>query len=179
MHQLRHAFPAHRLGASLMAVEETLIAGIGSPFGDDRLGWDVVEKLAGLFPEHTFKTLRKPIDLLDHLSDVERLHLIDAGRGDDSPGTIRRFDRPFDSLNDYRFSGTHDIDLVSALRLAESFSSLPLKVTIWCITASPTRADPTFERSPTTAASIDELVGRIGAELKVEMGAASPGKRHA
>lgn len=111
----------------------TLIAGIGSDFGDDRLGFNVVERLTGSLPSCVLRAFRSPLDLLDHLSDIEALHLVDACRGADLPGKVLRFDWPDAMLKSVQFGGSHDFDLVSTLRLAESLRLLPRTVTIWSI----------------------------------------------
>jgi len=167
VHQLRDALSPDRLGSPMNDSNRTLIAGIGSDFGDDRLGFIVVDRLAGSLPQCVFKTFRSPLDLLDHLSDFEVLHLIDACRGTDSPGTIYRFDWPFIMLKTVRFSGTHDFDLISTLRLAESLRSLPARVTIWSIASAEPEAgmQSTTEVSPVVAAAVELLAELMRSEV--------------
>jgi hydrogenase maturation protease len=146
----------------------TLIAGVGSDFGDDRLGFIVVERLAGSLPECVLKTFRSPLDLLDHLSDVAVLHLIDACRDGDAPGTILRLDWPGAKFKSVRFCGTHDFDLISTLRLAESLRLLPSRVTIWSIASaeSDTDVQPTAALSPVVAAATELLVDMLKSEAR-------------
>ena len=149
-------------------MDGTLIAGIGSDFGDDRLGFIVVERLAGSLPGCVLKTFRSPLDLLDHLSDVTVLHLIDACRDGDAPGTILRFDWPGARFKSVRFGGTHDFDLISTLRLAESLRLLPSKVTIWSIASAESDIDvqPTAALSPVVAAATELLVDMLISEAR-------------
>lgn len=150
-------------------MNRTLIAGVGSDFGDDRLGFIVVERLAGSLPECVLKTFRSPLDLLDHLSDVAVLHLIDACRdGGGAPGTILRLDWPGARFKSVRFGGTHDFDLISTLRLAESLRLLPSRVTIWSIASaeSDTDVQPTTALSPVVAAAMELLVEMLKSEAR-------------
>lgn len=146
----------------------TLIAGIGSDFGDDRLGFDVVEHLAGSLPNCVLKAFRSPLDLLDNLSDFEVLHLVDACRGFDLPGTVLRFDWPSPTLKSVRFGGTHDFDLVSTLRLAESLGLLPRTVKIWSIAAGESNTDSRSNRDPCPAepALTERLIELLKSEVQ-------------
>lgn len=145
----------------------TLIAGIGSDFGDDRLGFDVVERLAGSLPNCVLKAFRSPLDLLDHLSDFEVLHLVDACRGAIAPGTVLRFDWPSRTLKSVRFGGTHDFDLISTLRLAESLGLLPRRVTIWSIASE--EPDTEIRSNPDPSCAAPALTERLIELLKSEV----------
>lgn len=168
MYQLRHTFSPLGLGSPMSGTTRTLIAGIGSDFGDDRLGFDVVERLADSLPRCAVKAFRSPLDLLDHLSDFEVLHLVDACRGADSSGTVLRFEWPSAMLKSVRFGGTHDFDLISTLRLAESLRLLPRTVTIWSIaTEEPNkeiRLNP--NRSSASPPSTERLVDLLKSEVQ-------------
>lgn len=142
-----------------------LVAGIGSDFGDDRLGWLVVERLAESSLGCTLMTLRKPLDLLDRLTGFEELHLVDACHSAAALGTIERFNWPVSSRHDLRFGGTHDLDLISTLQLAERLGTLPARVTIWTIAVAPTTGDPAAGLSAVVVRSIDRLVARLRREL--------------
>lgn len=144
----------------------TLIVGLGSDFGDDRLGWIAAERLAEQLPTCRVCRVRAPLDLLDHLDGVERLHVIDACRGAGPAGTIVRRDWPADDIATVRFVGTHDFGLVAALQLAERLQRLPPRVTIWCVEATADAEPPTVASplSPVVAAVVDDLTLRIAAE---------------
>ena len=106
-------------------VGRTFVVGIGSDFGDDRLGPIVVDQLVDRLvdrsPNVVVRRVRSPLDLLDHLEEIERLHLVDACRGGGAQaGTIRRIDWPAAELSTVQFSGTHDVGLVAALQLADA-----------------------------------------------------------
>jgi hydrogenase maturation protease len=113
-----------------------LIVGIGSDFGDDQLGVIVAKRLVSHLPGCKVIWLKSPLDLCDHLTNIERLYLVDACRGAGPPGTIVRHDWPSLAITGVRFSGTHDLDLVAALQITERVQGLPPFVTLWCIEAS-------------------------------------------
>jgi len=116
--------------------KRTLIVGIGSDFGDDQLGVIVAKRLVLRLPSCKVIWLKSPLDLCNNLTNIERLCLIDACHGAGPPGTIVRHDWPSPALIGVRFSGTHDLDLVAALQIAERIQGLPPVVTLWCIEAS-------------------------------------------
>lgn len=59
-----------------------LIAGIGSPHGDDQAGWAVIDHLSSRLdsaqPNVTLRRIKVPHELIDHLDGVNDLHLVDA-----------------------------------------------------------------------------------------------------
>ena len=143
-----------------------LSVGIGSELGDDRAGRLVAERLAPAIPECPVRSLRHPATLLDLLEGVERLHVIDACRGLGACGTIRRSDWPAAELATVRFGGTHDLDLVSVLRLAERLQLLPRQTTIWCIEAGEAAVKEGFaEPSIEVMAAVERVVQSIAREV--------------
>jgi len=150
-------------------VGRTWIVGIGSDFGDDRLGPAVIDRLVVRLPNVVVRRVRSPLDLLDHLEEIERLHLVDACRGGGGAraGTIRRIDWPAADLSTVRFSGTHDVGLVAALQLAERMQTLPQRVTIWSVEAADA-AGPQNLLAPLSqpvAAAAETLADLIAAEV--------------
>lgn len=149
-------------------VGQTWIVGIGSDFGDDRLGPVVVNRLVDRLPTVTVRRLRSPLDLLDDLDEIERLHLVDACRGGGAhAGTIRRIDWPAAELASVRFSGTHDVGLVAALQLAERMQTLPRQVTIWSVEATDVAGPQNLltSLSQPVAAAAETLADLIAAEV--------------
>lgn len=149
-----------------MEAERTLIAGLGSAFGDDRVGWLAAERLAARFPPGVVVALRSPAELLDKLPGVERLHVIDACRGAGPPGTILCRDWPSPEFANVSFANTHDLSLPAALHLAATLALLPPRVTLWAIeiadAADPN--DPTTVAAPLSAAvmrAVEQLICRF------------------
>jgi len=144
-----------------------LIVGIGSDLGDDRAGRLVAERLATALPNRPVRSLRHPAALLDLLEGVERLHVVDACRGLGDSGTIRRSDWPAAELATVHFGGTHDLDLVSVLRLAERLQLLPRHTTIWCIEARDIAEQEGFsEPSIEVMAAVERVVQSIACEIQ-------------
>ena len=52
-----------------------LLAGVGSPHGDDQIGWEVAQHVQQRLPENDFsvRLARAPCDVLHWLDGVERL----------------------------------------------------------------------------------------------------------
>lgn len=149
--------------------KRTLILGIGSDFGDDQVGLIIARVLAKRLPQCHVRGLRSPLDVCDYVTDVEQLHIVDACRGAGPPGTIGCQNWHSAALEEVRFGGTHDFDLVSALKLADRFVGLPTHVTIWSIEAADEEnARPQSMQvplSPLVAAAAETLMARIVAEV--------------
>lgn len=149
----------------------TLIAGIGSPFGDDRAGWIAAAQVEENLLPASIVALRSPAELLDRLDGIRCLHVIDACHSGQVPGTLFRFEWPAPELNAIAFSGTHDMSLTAALRLAETLQLLPPRVVVWGIEHSDDLnqfAEPTGNDSPISPAieaAITELNRRISLEV--------------
>ncbi len=159
----------------------TMIVGIGSDFGDDRLGAVAVEQLAKALPSCDVRFLRAPLDLLDVLEGVDRLHVVDACRGAGEPGTILRRNWPVTESTTVRFYGTHDMDLLAALRLAEQLQTLPSRVTIWGIEAADNAGPAKFNMrlSPAVAAAVERITTQIAGEVQAEQVAIAESSSHA
>jgi len=100
---------------------ETLVAGIGSPHGADRLGWAVIDALqhASLPVPVKLVACSLPSELTPLLLDASRAIVIDALLGDGPAGTIhvlRATDLPRAAL---RLS-SHGLGLVEAVQLASA-----------------------------------------------------------
>jgi len=108
--------------------------GIGSPHGDDQIGWVVVRELAAAMPgDVDSKTARQPAELLDWLHNVEHLVVCDACQSGSAAGKLCRWTWPTDSLATHERSGSHDLTLPFVLTLAERLKKLPTRVTVWGI----------------------------------------------
>ena len=163
--------------------KRTLIVGIGSDFGDDQLGVIIAKRLVSRLLSCKVIWLKSPLDLCDHLTNIERLYLVDACRGAGPPGTIVRHDWPSPALIGVRFSGTHDLDLVAALQIAERMQGLPPVVTLWCIEATVeseyvSRALSTPLSLP-VASAVEKLIESIVADVNRSPAGIAEATRHA
>jgi hydrogenase maturation protease len=156
--------------------EWSLFVGIGSPHGDDRVGWEIVERLtrsAKLSREFGFRRARVPTDLLDWLDGVARLHLCDACQTSNPPGTLHCWkwegstligsQRPPVFCRRLRSAGSHAWGLFDVLSLAERLKRLPEQVTIWGVEGL--QFDAGHPLSPEMADRLPEVVATIEASL--------------
>ena len=143
----------------------TLVVGIGSPHGDDQLGWLVANGLAEIAEQEriVIRLAKSPVDLLDWIEGVQHLLIVDACRGSGSAGDIQRWAWPSPQLSEIKLSGTHDLSLPVVLALAERLGRLPGNVAIWAIEAANARAGETV--SVKAMEAVSEVVQRVACEL--------------
>ncbi|MCP5305622.1 MAG: hydrogenase maturation protease [Chromatiaceae bacterium] len=111
------------------------VIGIGSPFGDDRVGWQVVDGLAGRVPATVdLVTLDRPgAALINWMEHVDHLLLIDAIVSEAvPPGRIVRIDR-FDTLSPPPGFTSHVLDLAQTIELADALGVRPRNVELYGI----------------------------------------------
>lgn len=108
------------------------IIGIGSPFGADRLGWEVVELLKqhsglrGYLPERaTLASCDRPgIGLLEYMHGTPLAILVDAVQAGLTPGDIVRWEGDQIKSLPSHYS-THGFGISEALALGHSLGDLP------------------------------------------------------
>lgn len=136
----------------------TLVVGLGSPHGDDRGGWQVVEALrqsvAVVETNLEIITLSDPSQLWGRLEGWQRLIVIDASRAGRAPGTIVRLDCSRDRgvLEPEPGQSSHGLGLRAILDLAHALGSLPAEVIVFAIEAG--SCLPGEEISPAVAAAL-------------------------
>jgi hydrogenase maturation protease len=118
-----------------------IVVGVGSPFGDDSLGWEVVSQLR-LNPkiqqlsaqDVVIQCADRPgIDLLNILNQTDTALIIDAAVSDFPPGTITRLENDdIDAL--LQNTSTHDFGVLETIALGKALSQLPKQVIILGIT---------------------------------------------
>ncbi len=113
------------------------IIGVGSPFGDDRLGWAVAEALQRSSAVKAVESGRVVISILDrpgtlllaHWQDADIVIVIDAVRSGALPGTCFRFD-----AGEWTVSGlpasSHGFGVAAALALARALGDLPSRLLV-------------------------------------------------
>jgi hydrogenase maturation protease len=164
-----------------------VVIGIGSPHGDDRAGWAVIDRLSGIDNSnvaHREFVLRKasvPHDLLDWLEVHSPTHIIDASR-DKVPG-LRRFSVAHDDagklnlspigaiskedpqffFDSLRSNSTHQIGLLSTLELVAALGRLPRQLYLW--TVSIASGEKNVGIGTETQERIDECILMIAKEL--------------
>ena len=154
----------------MIPVKGRLLVGLGSPYGDDRLGWHIAEIVQSHQPPGlSIRRAMTPIALIDWLDGVEQLVICDACQGGGWPGGAYCWHWPDEALAPVRFSGSHDLELAAVLGLAEQLGLLPPRVTIWAIEAKPALpSDLQLEKdlSSEVLAAVPALVELIEIELR-------------
>lgn len=119
------------------------IIAIGSPFGDDRLGWVAAEQLQDS-PVLRFAEKQVMITMLDrpgpavisHWRDADAAIIIDAVRSGAEPGTVHCLTAD-DINNNNATPSTHGFGIAAALELAGTLGQLPDKLVLCGIEMDP------------------------------------------
>jgi hydrogenase maturation protease len=122
---------------------QTVIVGVGSPFGDDRLGWAVADAVResawfrSLAPECVrVECLDRPgARLLAALDGARHAIIVDAMRSGAPPGTIRELALEALASSAGSTTSSHGFGLAEALRLGDVLSLLPPRLTILAVEA--------------------------------------------
>lgn len=114
------------------------VLGIGSPYGADRLGWQIVDMLneepllQALIPNQLslLSCDRPGMELLDLMKETQVAILIDAVKTQQPPGAIVRLENFAWQDSSVELS-THNIGVVQTLALGEALNVLPETVIIY------------------------------------------------
>jgi hydrogenase maturation protease len=141
------------------------IVGIGSPFGDDRIGWRVVDALAAMAVEPGVEVAlcaNPAAELLPLLRGIETLILVDGFCTGAQPGRLVRCSRADLSAGSAALSN-HGVSIPALLDLAEALGELPSAIELFGIEIDPASLCRTgAERlSPAVAAAVPRLVTMI------------------
>lgn len=129
------------------------VLGIGSPWGDDAVGWDVARAIAAENLDGVeVRILDRPgIGLVDHLMGIEAAILIDAmlAEGEVVPGRIVESDL---STQTQRLAGgtsTHGLGVFDAIEVARALGTMPPLCRLVAIAiAPPTPGTPSSSSAP-------------------------------
>lgn len=115
---------------------KTAIIGIGSPFGEDRAGWDAVDNFIKKDWSHqeqspdVIKLDRPGVSLLDAMQAYDHVILIDAIISEKhTPGTVLKLE-PDELQTTQSLQSSHGFGVAEALALGESLGSLPKELEI-------------------------------------------------
>lgn len=122
-------------------MSEIRILGVGSPFGDDRLGWEAADFLeTALVRRHRQISIercdRPGAELLQLMKNARAVIVIDAMKGGCKPGTIKRIE-PTLLYRSFGLSN-HSFGVAEALELAQVLGELPEELVIFGIEAGTT-----------------------------------------
>jgi hydrogenase maturation protease len=156
------------------------IIGVGSPFGDDRLGWVAAESLQrspvlnGLEPGRiAISILDRPGAMLLALWDeADHVILMDGVRSGAAPGTRHRLTAG-DVMTDTRIPATsHGFGIAAALELARVLGNLPNR--LWLRGIEMDVCCTGFTLSAAVIAAMPLFVREIEEETLVLVGATHP-----
>ncbi|HWE37358.1 MAG TPA: hydrogenase maturation protease [Isosphaeraceae bacterium] len=143
---------------------DVLVVGLGSPHGDDQVGWAVVERLRPLLPPFaTARAVGGGLDLLACLEGQDAAIVVDAAAPSGRPGRVHVLDWPCPDLVALRPLSTHGPGLVEALRLAEVLGRLPRRVRIYAVEVVSVR--PGADLGPIATGGVDAVTMAILADL--------------
>lgn len=146
------------------------VLGIGSPFGDDRLGWEVIHRLQQqlllqcYIPQHLqFINCDRPgMRLIELMQGANPIILIDAVKSGAAIGTLHRFqNQEIESLN-MGFS-THDIGVGEALKIGRALNALPELIIFYGIEIA--EIDLQADLSTHLREAIEILVEKVQGEI--------------
>jgi hydrogenase maturation protease len=144
----------------------SLIVGLGSPHGDDQLGWVAIDRLRPLLPDAiSARKVRDGFELLEVLEGHDSAVIIDAAAPTGRPGSIRSFKWPSPELVHCIPLSSHGLGLVEAIQLAETLGRLPDHVKIYTIEAQDT--SPGAPLGDDIARQLDALVDYVLGGLAV------------
>ncbi|MCF7977883.1 MAG: hydrogenase maturation protease [Chromatiaceae bacterium] len=147
------------------------VIGLGSPWGDDRVGWCLADALAErLSPDRArvLKLDRPGPALLAHIADLQHVVLIDAAVVTNTRiGAIQRL-----SIDDLATrsvatrnadtGSSHGLGLADTLALGRSLGMLPLALDIYVISIDPMLTRQTgLELTPALAVAMGPLADAI------------------
>lgn len=155
--------------------QRILIIGIGSPFGDDRFGWEAAQSLRHSAIMSAVTPSRIEILVLDrpgamlpmHWREADIVILLDAVRSGAAPGTrhcLEAHDLPGTSA----LYSSHGFGIASAIGLARALGNMPSRLLLRGMEADPAWAD--FDVSPAITAALPSFVADIAEEALVLAG---------
>lgn len=114
------------------------VIGIGSPIGDDQIGWVIVDRLRNQMANQSqteidFLVLDRPgLNLLSYFEAFSHVIIIDAVVAHGEIGKVHKLTKN-DILNATSVLTTHEISVAAALQLGEQLNMLPEFVSLYGI----------------------------------------------
>jgi hydrogenase maturation protease len=146
------------------------VLGIGSPFGDDQIGWKVADALkqqisieASIAPFVLIESHDRPgVRLIELMSGVSTVFIIDAIKSNSEIGTVHRFKNNDIFELENRLS-THHMGVSEALQLGSALNSLPDNIILYGVEIDSTV--PRAALSQRVERAIEQLVVQLKNEI--------------
>jgi Ni,Fe-hydrogenase maturation factor len=131
------------------------VFGVGSPHGDDQIGWLLAATVAEtLGITSAPRILRTPSELLSCDDLTGPIMICDGCRSGLPVGTLRLIGWPNPRIAQERFSGSHDVALPIVLALLARIGRLPGPIWLWTVEIGAVTAGT--EISPAALAALSE-----------------------
>jgi hydrogenase maturation protease len=142
----------------------TVVAGFGSPHGDDQAGWRVAAMLARR-PDLLARVIavHEPTQVLAALGDARRLIVVDACQTGEVAGAITHLTWPDPRIVSTHRHSTHGVGVADLLKLADQLQCLPTLVELFGIEVAD--CSPGRDLTPAVVRSVAEVEARIANDL--------------
>src|SRR5512144_2472155 len=102
------------------AAKRARIIGVGSPFGDDAAGLEVVRRLAARPPQNVdlVEADRPGADIVHLVEEADDVLIVDAVRSGAPPGTLHELSLDEVAARGVRLASSHALGVAEALALA-------------------------------------------------------------
>lgn len=144
------------------------VVGWGSPYGDDRVGWEVVQALRLAVPPHPGLSLvecdRSGPALIETWEAYGAVILVDAVRSGQPVGTVHCLDAR-DIVPGSGGLSSHGVGVAQTVALARTLGLLPGIARAYGIEIE--SAGPAIGLSAPVAAAMRELIARLSSEVSV------------
>ena len=146
-----------------MSGSKVIFVGLGSPHGDDCVGWLVAERLqVHSDVKAAVRRAAAPADILDWLDGTVRMAICDGCQGAGPVGSWHRWKWPL-IQRATRAGGSHDFSLLSVMQLAAQLGILPEEVVLWGVEIR--QANPTESVSEEVAAAVPAVTNDVASFL--------------
>ncbi len=145
-----------------------LILGVGNILlSDEGVGVRVIEAMQDMALPANVELLdggTASADLIDYLSNRDKVIIVDAVQGKREPGTLYRFTPTDIKVQKDIHTSVHQIDLLEALTMAEYLGGVPQNIIIYGI--EPKELGWGLELSPEVAAVVPKVIKLVLAQLE-------------
>jgi len=122
------------MNASSDHILHTVVAGFGSPHGDDQVGWRLAAMLERR-PDVPARVIavHEATQLLDAIQDCRWLIIVDACQSGSRVGSITRLRWPDARIAERHHHSSHSVGICGALQLALRLGRMPARVDVFGI----------------------------------------------
>lgn len=141
------------------------IVALGSPHGDDQVGWAIAERLSQDSNVRPFiHILASPWDLIELLQPGHSVIVVDAYVGSASPGTVLRVEENDLANSPINSRSTHSGSLIESLKLAKSLGKEIRELVVFAVAVE--SSEPNANLSESARYAVNETVQRIQNQLR-------------